>query len=264
MHNTIILTSGLTGSSVLTGLLARGGYWPGDHTVKKKDYDTFENVDLVQLNRDLLQRFAYESIYQTRFSLEAIDRVEAFSREMDVEPYREFLRRCESNRPWVWKDPRLWVTIRFWRHVVDLSDCNFLVLTRDHFQCWVSTNSRRVIQSYRHTRSYESAVADANVAFLEENRFPYQHITYDGLIAEPELTLARLNRFLGARLTVADLTAVYRGPLHQQPGRSVPGALKACLIFAKNYHERVDRGQVPPRFPIRMPDPQPGPPSAVR
>ena len=49
MYNTIILTSGLTGSSVLTGLLARGGFWAGDRTAKKKDYDTFENEELIRL-----------------------------------------------------------------------------------------------------------------------------------------------------------------------------------------------------------------------
>jgi hypothetical protein len=261
MHNTIILTSGLTGSSVLTGLLARGGYWPGNRTVKKADYDTVENEDLVQLNLALLQRAAYDSTYQTRFSLEMLDRVGTFAREIDLEPYRDFLRRCEAHRPWVWKDPRLWVTIRFWHQVVDLSTCNFLLLTRNHFQCWVSTNSRRIIQSYRHTRSYERAIADANVAFLEENRLPYQHVTYDELIAEPDLTLARLNRFLGASFTLADLAAVYRGPLHKRPGSSLTGSLKAGLIFAKNYHQRVDRGQLPARFPIKLPPVRPESPS---
>ena len=65
MHNTIILTSGLTGSSVLAGLLASGGYWPGDRTYKKKDYDTFENEDLTRLNHGLLQPSSFHSAYQT-------------------------------------------------------------------------------------------------------------------------------------------------------------------------------------------------------
>jgi hypothetical protein len=44
--NVIILTSGLSGSSVLAGLIANAGYWVGDETFKKDDYDTFENREL--------------------------------------------------------------------------------------------------------------------------------------------------------------------------------------------------------------------------
>src|SRR5690242_9748399 len=56
--NVIILTSGLTGSSVLTGLIARAGYWTGSQTFKK-EYDTFENVELIRLNRDLFAAAGY-------------------------------------------------------------------------------------------------------------------------------------------------------------------------------------------------------------
>jgi hypothetical protein len=257
MKNTIILTSGLTGSSVLTGLLVRGGYWPGDRTAKKKDYDTFENADLVRLNLDLMQRADYEGSYQTRFSPETMERITSFSSQTDGEPYRALLRQSEAHSPFVWKDPRLWVTIRFWRQAVDFSGCKFLLLTRDHFQCWVSTNSRRIIQSYRHTKSYERAIEDANVAFLEENRFPYHRITYDELILKPEETITSLNRFLESSLRLEHLAAAYKGRLHQRPGSSLSGTIKAGLIYLKNYHERVDKGQPPARF-IKMPAPQPG------
>ena len=53
-RNVIILTSGLTGSSVLTGLISRVGYWNGDQT-HKKEYDTCENSELISLNLSLFQ-----------------------------------------------------------------------------------------------------------------------------------------------------------------------------------------------------------------
>jgi hypothetical protein len=144
--------------------------------------------------------------------------------------------------------------------VADFSSCNFLLLTRDHFQCWVSTNSRRIIQSYRHTQGYESAIQESATAFLEENRFPYQHITYDDLIADPERTIARLNRFLRANLTLADLAAVYRGPLYRLPGRELPGIVKAGLIYLKNYRERVDTVAPPAAsYGVKRPSPQHAP-----
>jgi hypothetical protein len=240
MQSVIILTSGLTGSSVLTGLLVRAGYWAGDRTAKKKDYDTYENEDLVRFNLDLFQRAEFNSNYQTSFSPEAIARVTALAGQIDVEPFRAFIQKCDSHQPWIWKDPRLWMTIRFWRQMADLSSCQFLLLTRNHFQCWVSTNSRRIIQTYRHTRAYETAVQESSLAFVRENGFPYLQVTYEGLIARPGEAISSLNRFLGTNLAIADLAAVYRGKLHQQPGASLSGVLKAALIYAKNYGERVD------------------------
>ena len=240
MHNTIILTSGLTGSSVLTGFLARGGFWAGGRTAQKKDYNTFENEELVQFNLELFQRGHFEANYQTNFSPQAIERVTALARDIDLDPYREFMRKCEAHRPFVWKDPRLWMTIRFWNQAVDLKQCRFLLLTREFFQCWVSTTSRRIIQSYGRTKAYEQSVRQSATAFVEENRLPYLHVTYEGLIAEPEKNIALLNEFLEAKLTVEHLASVYRGPLHRRPASSASGVAKAVLIYLKNYSERAD------------------------
>jgi hypothetical protein len=240
MYNTVILTSGLTGSSVLAGFLARGGYWSGDRTYKKTDYDTFENQDLIRLNTELLQSASFEQAYLTTYSPQVIEQVASLTGALDVEPFREFYRRCDSHSPWVWKDPRLSVTIRFWSRVVDLSKCNFLLLTRNHFQSWVSTNSRYIVQSMRHTREYETAIYESNLAFLEENRLPYQQLSYEGLIARPEQTISRLNRFLGSQLTLDHLAATYNGALHRRPGSSLPRIARATLVYLKNYRERVD------------------------
>ena len=62
--NVIILTYGLSGSSVLTGLLVRGGYWPGAKTYVKPDYDTFENVRLIELNKQLFAAAKFSGNYE--------------------------------------------------------------------------------------------------------------------------------------------------------------------------------------------------------
>jgi hypothetical protein len=78
------------------------------------------------------------------------------------------------------------------------------------------------------------------MAFVEENKLPYLHVTYEGLIGEPEKNIARLNEFLDAKLTIDQLASVYRGPLHRRPVSSVSGVAKAVLIYLKNYSERAD------------------------
>jgi hypothetical protein len=73
--NLIILTSGISGSSVLTGLVARGGYWTGDVTFQKTGYNTHENLELVELNRKLLAAAGYTGDYTVEFEPAVIGRI---------------------------------------------------------------------------------------------------------------------------------------------------------------------------------------------
>ncbi|HXI40008.1 MAG TPA: hypothetical protein VNH83_08520, partial [Bryobacteraceae bacterium] len=117
-RNAIILTSGLTGSSVLTGLISQAGYWTGNSTHKKEDYDTYENQELIDLNLRLFDEAGYKGNYLTEFSPEVLSRIAALYGRIDSRPYELFINRCNENQPWVWKDPRLWLTIRFWNNLL--------------------------------------------------------------------------------------------------------------------------------------------------
>src|SRR5215831_19107966 len=109
-QHAIILTSGLTGSSVLTGFIGRSGYWTGHSTYKKIGaYDTFENTRLIELNQSLFAAAGYTGNYMTEFAPALLRRIEALYGAIDDAPYRQFLADCNNHAPSVWKDPRLWV-----------------------------------------------------------------------------------------------------------------------------------------------------------
>jgi len=236
-RNVIILTSGLSGSSVLTGLISRAGFWTGEKT-HKKEYDTYENEGLIQLNLRLFQEADYTGEYADEFSLDAITRISALSRTVDKQPFREFLEQCNQHRPWIWKDPRLWLTIRFWKDVLPLQHCKFILLTRSLVHCWISFNLRRHIISYPSLKRYERSIQGTIVDFLNENKLLYLHLTYENLIVQPEETIQKLNAYLESNLTVKDLTAIYDKPLYKTPRNSAMDYVKAGLIFLKNYSER--------------------------
>jgi hypothetical protein len=238
--NVIILTSGLSGSSVLTGLIARAGYWMGDKTFKKEDYETFENRELIDLNLRLFQEAGYKGNYLLEFSPEAIQNIAAVFGKIDDMAFRTFLTKCSSHEPWIWKDPRLWLTIRFWNNLLDLETCTFILLTRGLMQSWISSILRRQITTYRYARSYETRIQESAVGFLDGNRIPYLHLTYEGLIEHPTETIERLNSYLDTSLTVEDLKAVYHKPLFKNPRSSWIRHIKAMMIYAKNYPERLD------------------------
>jgi hypothetical protein len=239
-HNVIILTSGLSGSSVLTGLIARAGYWTGDTTFRKQEYETFENQALIDLNLKIIQEAGYEGNYLVEFSRAAMQRIASLSGTIDCTVYRLFLEKCAQNQPWVWKDPRLWLTIRFWKSLLDVRSCRFILLTRGTAQSWVSSTLNRQILSYRYFKDYEDQIQQSAIKFLEENHLPFLHLTYEDLIMHPAEVLNQLNPFLNISLTIRELERVYHKPLYKNPRNSWFRHLKAVLIFLKNYSSRVD------------------------
>jgi hypothetical protein len=234
--NVIILTLGLSGSSVLTGLIARAGYWTGDDTFKK-EYNTYENKELIRLNSRLLEAAEYQKDYTSEFSSDAIDRVAALEGRIDVDGYKQFIRNCDAHRPWIWKDPRLYLTMRFWGKLLDLEQINFILLTRDQKQAWISQQLRRQVCTFDYFRRYDDGVRDSLVRFLEENRRPYLAFSYEDLIVRPADTIAKMNPYIDATLTVDDLKAIYTGRLYTKP-KSRWDFMKAVAIYMKNYAER--------------------------
>jgi hypothetical protein len=234
--NVIVLTAGISGSSVLTGLIARAGYSVGDSTYKKPDYDTHENERLVELNKQLIAAAEYHGDYTLEFAPDAIERIAALHGKIDDAPYREFLK--ESREPWIWKDPRLWLTIRFWKHVLDLNRCSLVLLTRSSFQTWISANLRRQVQTYGYLKRYNDGINTSIANFVAEERLPHHTISYEALIMRPEPTIAALNDFLGTSLGVDDLSKIYTKPLRKDP-RSWKDYATAGLIYVKNYGSRL-------------------------
>jgi hypothetical protein len=225
---------------VLTGLLARSGYSTGARTQVKEDYDTFENSELVKLNLSLFEAVGYTGNYMTEFSPELLVRMDGLHLRIDNSPYVNFVAKCNGDRPWVWKDPRLWVTIRYWRNLVNFGQCRFLLLRRSLFQCWISGLLRRQIRSYKDSRAYELNVQNSIRDFVTDSGARWLDLSYDSLIAHPEETIHNLNEFLNADIKIADLEKLYHKPLRKAPTASAMNTAKALAIYAKNYSERTD------------------------
>jgi hypothetical protein len=236
--NVIILTSGMTGSSALAGLLAAAGFWSGESTFRKRDYNTYENSELIRLNRQLMQRAGAGEEYTMRFLPEAIDRIAALAGAEDPGDYRALVAECDAHSPWLWKDPRLWLTIRFWNGLLDWSRIRVLLLRRDHIQAWVSSTQRRQIQTYAYVRRYNESIQASLRDFLDANAIRYLPVLFEDLIVKPEREVARLASFLGADVAMDHLYSTYDGALYRRP-KSIRDAVEASLIYLKNYRERL-------------------------
>lgn len=241
--NIVILTHGWTGSSIFSALFGEVGYWLGDKTMVKPDYDTFENAGLVAWNEKLLRQLAPDLNHEHQFSDSDIEKIANRADSTDLSTCQDFVADCNRHRPWVWKDPRLTWTIRAWAKVMNFEQTAFLVLTRDQTQAWISANLRRHVQSFKFTRDYNGGVTRSNLRFLEEHGLQHMQLSFEDLLLEPEATIANLNAFFGVNLSLMHLTAVCKSPLKQK-SRGWKDFIVASLIFLKNFHERDGRGRL--------------------
>ncbi len=235
--NIIILTHGWTGSSVFTGLLGKAGYNYGEQTVQKTDYDTHENMELVELNNQMMKELGYTGNHEHRFSSSVVDEMALNTADIDLTPYREFVKRCQNNRPWVWKDPRLTWTIRIWAKILSFDETAYIILTRDDEQAWISSNLRRHIQSRKFTREYNTGITISLKKFLNENNQDYLEFQFEDLLLKPEYTVNSLNQFLDIELSMDDVESVYKYPLYKKT-KGLKDKLLATAIYIKNYNMR--------------------------
>jgi hypothetical protein len=245
MENLIVLTHGWTGSSVFAALAGAAGGWLGDQTKLKPDYDTFENAELVDLNRQMLRELAPRLDHEHAFDQDSVCRIVLRARHADMTPYRDFVDRCSARQPWVWKDPRLTWTMRVWAPLLDLTRVRFLIVTREPLQAWASANLRRHVQSYRFTAAYNGGITRSNLHFVESTGAKHLTLSFEDLLLRPEWTLDRMNELLDAQLSAADLRAVCHLPLGKR-SRGAMDIATAALIYLRNYGERDGRGRVVP------------------
>jgi hypothetical protein len=237
--NVIMLTAGLAGSSLVTSLLARGDqYWLGDQTFKKQDYDTFENLRLVELNEQMFRDAGFDGDYMHRFKGWPIELIARAADSIDTTPYEAFVRECEFHSPFIWKDPRLWLTIRVWARWLALDRTRFLLVTRDPWQNWVSVTLRRQIQTFEHSRWYNQRIEDTLRDFVRVYGVEAMELEYESLVRRPAREIDRIREFLEIDISVDDLREVYRGELHRNP-KTVRDCLMALLVYAKNYRQRL-------------------------
>jgi hypothetical protein len=240
--NVLVLTSGLSGSSVVTALLSAAGYFTGDSTYKKKDYDTFENSLLVALNEQLLAYVGYGAEYSERVLSDKLEKIKALAtgqdQAFDRQPFSEFVHSLKGHQPWLWKDPRLWATVPFWLEMLSDQPLKIVFVDRNMQQRWISEILRRNIQSYAYLQDYNQRIKAIVSDFANNNNIPLLSIEFDELIQNPEHTIAEVNSFLGTSLQLADLKRIYRLPLYKRP-RGLRDLLLAMLIYLKNYSTRL-------------------------
>lgn len=238
--NVIVLTTGISGSSVITGFLAKSGLWIGNDTVFKDNitgkYETYENKELVDLNDSLIEEAEADFVGKARYDVNAREKFNSLFAEIDTEKYKKFIAECDSHSPWIWKDPRLFVTIGFWRNALDLTNTRIIVLHRNCYELWKSQAIKRIIYSYRYLKNSEDKTRQELLNYLELNKFSYISLEYDQFTKDPATSITLLNKFIGTTLKKENWDEIYRSSSKLSGYKRT---VLAYLIYMKNFRSRI-------------------------
>lgn len=244
LPNVIILTGGISGSSVLAGLISRAGYWLG-HDTKKVAYDTSENRKLVDLNIQIFRQTGFLTRDIADLPPPSVKKIGNLYKNTPLSRYTEFVQECNSHQPWLWKDPRLCYTVYFWHRLLDLKDIKFLVMSRDLKQTWTGLILRGKFPiSLDSITQIHNDCSHSCHEFLSQERVEYLALTFEELILTPEKCIENINCLIGSNLDISDMKAIYRGPLYRVRW-SKADFLKAKMKFL--YYKYILRGII--RFP---------------
>ncbi|WNC72535.1 sulfotransferase [Thalassotalea psychrophila] len=236
--NVIILTTGLSGSSLITSLIASAGYWIGKKTRVKDNYsghyDTFENEKLIHLNENLFKQLNLTFNANTPYAKETFELITNSYSVLDKNEHQKFIAHCDSNSPWIWKDPRLRVTLGFWLELIQTHDLKFILVTREPWSLWVSLLNKRQIVVLETVKRFELETRELLRSYAKGKNIPLCTINFDKLISKPEPQIEKINQFLGVDLSREDYNNVANLALVKE-SRSYIRQVKALLIFIKNY-----------------------------
>jgi hypothetical protein len=239
-ENIFILTTGLSGSSVVTGLIKQAGFWCGDKTEFKDNttgrYETYENSRFVELNNRLVKLSGKPFDSSSWYNEALRDEFTSLLNKIDLADFKQFVTDCKSHQPWVLKDPKLWVMIGFWLELFKDQDVKSIVLTRNIHQLWISQTSKRIIYDYTYLKNAEKTSKTILINYLKKKDINFLEQEYDQLISETSFNLQCINSFLETNLTINDWNQIYNK--RKYPFLFLNG-LKAFLVYIKNYSLRI-------------------------
>jgi hypothetical protein len=238
--NVIILTTGLSGSSVLSGVVSESGYWAGNETVHKDNfsgkYDTYENTELVGLNDRLCEKAGFLFDDKAWYKTDGQQVFEKIVGTTETASFREFLSNCNRHQPWIWKDPKVWLTIGFWKHLIDSESTRVILLRRNGFNLWLSQVVKRIIYDYFYlSRAEKTATAELKKN-LNENNLQFIEVTFESLVSDTELELKKINQCLGSNIKLEHWEKIYQKPKFLS---SVKRLFLGLLVYMKNYQTRI-------------------------
>lgn len=242
--NILVVGMPRSGTSLAAALFTRKGYFVGDIESErlrtgnsKNPFGFFEADELVERNVNILRRAGYEFHNTWLFSPISDSAINAVPQLPPEQADRDFVQRYEARAPWLWKDPRLCITLPYWWKLLDHERVAVVLTTRDSADIywsfrrfgWNLARDDVVRRVEQHVRAAKRAVDALGI--------PHVAVGYNEYRERPAHVANVLSRLAEIELTPDDLN--FRPELdHSSPGGK---ATTVALAMVKKL----------PRAPVR-------------
>ncbi|HLJ66701.1 MAG TPA: sulfotransferase [Chloroflexota bacterium] len=172
MRNCLVLGSGRSGTSMVTGLLSKSGYYMGANLYPPRDRNpkgffedpeiNFLNEDIMALSRSPLRRLLPDKLFyfQPRNGQQWLAVVPLGTPVRDTEAIRRRITAQVAHEPYCFKDPRFSYTLPAWRP--HLRNTVFVCVFREPARTATSIvqgcKEQRYLRNLRFTYSYARAI----------------------------------------------------------------------------------------------------------
>ncbi|MDJ0688714.1 MAG: hypothetical protein QNJ41_09400 [Xenococcaceae cyanobacterium MO_188.B32] len=182
MHNVIILGSGRSGTSMVTGVLAKAGYQTGNNYLGQNNSNPkgfFEDYEVNTINEDILslviphcpeiirkQFFPSMTYYRARW----LARIKPGIAMKTKPSINERIKKIISSKSFCYKDPRFSYTLPVWRPFLDPKGTVFICVFREPFNTAIS-----IVKECQDSQALHPLKMTKNIA-LKVWLYMYQHI----------------------------------------------------------------------------------------
>jgi hypothetical protein len=203
--NVVVVGMPRSGTSLAASLFVNAGYYPGPRQREASEanpFGYFQSQDLMALNVGLFHQVGFP-FHNTWLYDRMADEVRKRIDDLPVgDEHRQFLAHCGQQSPWVWKDPRMCMTLGFWRKVLDLDSTRIILVRREPaaiyhsfvVQNWLRERPMSREEVYERIEQHVAAAREA----LDRHRLPFIEIWYEKLLAQPDPIVAQVNAFTRA------------------------------------------------------------------
>ena len=223
--NIIIVGPPRSGTSLTSGIFAGQGYFAGEQLRSGDDYNPFgyfEDEALVEANVRLFADVGFHFHNTWMFAPIATSQIEAISQLPIEECDRTLVTACKNHEPWMWKDPRLCMTLSYWAKLIDWTNAGVVLTQRNpddvywsfRRKGWCPAGNAHRLKTIERIENHAAMALES----VHEFKLPHITIEYDEYHQRPGELAERINQFSGLELAAKDLN--FHSELDHSSGRS--------------------------------------------
>jgi hypothetical protein len=136
--NVLVVGAPRSGTSLTSAIFARKGYYVGgaaraavQHGDDYNPFGYFEADDVIERNVALFRRVGYDFHNTWLFEPMSDDAIRRLAAQPPDVADQELIAHYDTRAPWLWKDPRLSLTLSYWAKVIDWQSCVVVLILRD-------------------------------------------------------------------------------------------------------------------------------------